>query len=251
MAQKSTFLALAFTLMTAGCNDSHQRADASVDGATDCTGASPSCFPADSCCSAGATGVASCVGGTWTCTAGQSLDCYPDPCVMDGDAGARDAGIDAGPVAECTSPTQCVVVPASCCGSCGAATADDMIAVAQDAQSSYRMSVCGETGCPACFRQQDPSLFATCQEGSCLALDMRTSPLSTCSSDADCELIAADCCGCEAAFIAINHANEAEYRSMVCNPVADCPPCGPQTPPDGTSAICDTSVGHCAVFQGG
>ncbi len=230
----------------AGCAVSHDGSDgavlddAGIDSGTTC-GAVRLCYPPGGCCGPRDGQVASCVDGAWTCPPGQSFECDPS-CVAD-------AGSD---VSSCAAPADCVVVPMSCCGSCGAATPDDMIGVSRDAQDRYRSVACeGGMICPACAQEQDPALIATCAGGSCLAIDLHTSALTACTSDADCVLRPADCCGCDYSFIAIGSASEDEYRTLVCDPRADCPPCGPPSPPPGTSAVCDPVTHHCAVFAGG
>ena len=74
-------------------------------------------------------------------------------------------------------------------------------------------------------------------------LDLTRSPLSTCESDAQCEVVARDCCECGAsAWVAVRASAADSYRARVCMPDQDCPECIGQ--PMGTAYCRD---GHCAM----
>ena len=162
--------------------------------------------------------------------------------------GGTDATTDSGaPVwASCTDNGQCMVISASCCGSCGQPTTDDMIAVNRDHVSDYRGGSCDGIGCPACFMEPNPNLIATCDAGTCRALDVSTRPISSCSADSECTLRAPSCCACSSsAPIAIRADAEADFQSLVCVGDEVCPECVPAFP--DWSAACIT--GHCTGLQ--
>ncbi len=194
----------------------------------------------------GAPPVPECCGYGPTCPPGRRLGCEQQ-CSFGPDGGLLE-GVDAGPLKACATSADCVVVPSSCCGTCGAATADDMIAVSRDSAANYRTSVCAGTSCPACAPQQDPFLFASCGSGGwCAAFDLQAS-VATCGTDADCELRPADCCGCSSRFIAVARASESEYLRWACaGDTSGCHSCPPPTPPSGAAAACDTTTHRCAI----
>lgn len=151
--------------------------------------------------------------------------------------------------ASCVSPTECSVVPVSCCGQCGSATSGDLIAVRTDEASAWRTTACGggPFACPECATMQDPYLVATCTLGNCAARDLHVDPLTECTTDADCTLAPATCCACGeiglGAAIAYNPA-AGSLAQLICDPRADCPPCVPTF--TGIEARCD--AGRCAVM---
>lgn len=163
-----------------------------------------------------------------------------------GDDGSTD-GYDA-----CSVPSDCLVVPASCCGSCGAATRGDAVAVSTSRASAYRASVCGgDFGCPACFMEPDPTLVATCDAGRCVVVDLTTHAATECAAASDCRVRAVECCECgatitESTVVAI--ANGAAFEALVCDPGTGCPECAPVYP-DTFGATCD--AGHCAMIFAG
>jgi len=155
----------------------------------------------------------------------------------------------------CTASSECIVVPASCCGSCGAATRGDAIAVSTSRASAYSTSVCPDgAACPACFMEQDPTLVATCEAGHCALVDVLTEPYAACTDDADCKLRSSDCCECggdvsSAGLISIRADGEGAYMDTVCDEGASepCPECAPTYPADAAAA-CDVAAGHCHVL---
>jgi hypothetical protein len=163
---------------------------------------------------------------------------------------STDSIADAPDYARCAQPGSCVVVAASCCGSCGAAVPSDMIGVELSQVSAYRTATCAPgTGCPACFAQQDPFLQAFCTAGRCEAVDLRTDTSTQCATDADCVLRYASCCepctGSSEGLISLRADRVPSYREKVCAADATCPKC-PTRYPDGARALCDTT-GHCTV----
>ncbi len=182
-----------------------------------------------------------------------------------GDSGvtdaARDTGIadtGGGGISDCTAPSDCVVVPVSCCGSCGAATRGDAVAIHVDRRSDHQTIACGGgmAACPACYSPQDPSLIATCNAGTCEVVDLLVDPISECVDGMDCRLRTQSCCECGGdttmeGLIAIPRTSEEAYMTLVCDdgPMAGCPECAPLYPMEA-SAVCD-ATGHCAVVWGG
>ncbi|MGZ3422938.1 MAG: hypothetical protein ACXVEF_05970 [Polyangiales bacterium] len=158
---------------------------------------------------------------------------------------------DAAPdYARCALPGSCIVVAASCCGSCGAAVPSDMIGIESSQLSAHRSSVCTPgTGCPACFMRQDPFLQAFCTSGRCEAIDLHGDALTECATDADCVLRYESCCGrCDASpegLIALRVDRISSYREKVCAPSATCPECVTRYP-DSARPVCDATK-HCNV----
>jgi hypothetical protein len=171
-----------------------------------------------------------------------------------GTDGAPDGG---GDYSACTLSSECVVVPASCCGSCGAATRGDAIAVNMDELSAYRTSVCGEMmGCPACYMAQDPTLVATCDAGRCEVVDLRAEDLTSCMVDTDCQVRTHDCCECGGdvsleGLIALPLASYGDLMDLVCDEGSSepCPECAPVYPMEA-SGVCDDD-NHCAIEWAG
>ncbi len=130
---------------------------------------------------------------------------------------------------------------------CGAASPGDMIGVRIDAEATYREGVCAMMACPDCAARQDPDLIATCNAGACEAVDLHSSPITRCTTSADCELRQDDCCSCSGTFLSIATAHDGDFQSLVCGagPVA-CPPCVEHMPPPGVIAVCD-GTHHCAM----
>ncbi|MDQ3031274.1 MAG: hypothetical protein M3Y87_02580 [Myxococcota bacterium] len=169
----------------------------------------------------------------------------------DGGDAAPDARSDAR-WDECTVPSECVVVPASCCGSCGAATRGDATALNRAHLGAHRSSVCTDGfGCPACFSEPDPTLLATCEANRCIVVDLQTHAATECTTPADCRVRAVECCECGASItpstvVAISSASALE--DLVCDPGTGCPECLPDYP-STFGATCDD--GRCvAVFAG-
>lgn len=161
------------------------------------------------------------------------------------DGGARDSSGGGA----CSTASDCTLLPASCCGSCGAATASDMTAVPNDEVEDNRARACrGGMGCPECFMEQDAFLLAVCAAGTCEARNLRADALTECAVDDDCQLAPRDCCACgvlgRSEVVAFNPAR-GSYAELVCDPRADCPPCVPFL--DGLRAQCVS--GHCDVTE--
>lgn len=146
----------------------------------------------------------------------------------------------------CAAPTDCVVVPRTCCGRCGAAVPGDAIAIQEAWLAEHQGYPCeGGEGCPDCFAETEPTLFATCRRSLCAVVDLRATPITACRADADCVVTHAACCSCPASpAIALHRAREPAYRRLRCGsgPVP-CLACAAPAPA-GVAACID---GRCVV----
>lgn len=148
----------------------------------------------------------------------------------------------------CSASSDCIVRSASCCGQCGAATREDMVAIAKAQASDYATAVCGSSyGCPACYMAQDARLIATCEAGHCKVVDLAAHDATSCSQASDCRIRTNVCCECGGPIdvehlVAIANDGEAAFSSLVCDAGQGCPECAPTYPPEVT-ATC--ASGHC------
>lgn len=240
-------LPLLMGLVVLGCSDSHGRDDdASVDGASSCSGPVPAFCPrvraegGPTCCDGVGESAECGPDGAWRCPLGTI-----DVSSCTGSWVADRCGLSA---PECDVPSQCLLRPESCCGSCGAATPDDMIAIPLADQAAYVDMVCGggTIGCPECAARQDPYLLATCRDRRCTAIDLHVDPLTECASASDCTLAPLQCCACGLLgmdqVVAFNPAH-GSIGALVCDPDADCPPCVP----DFGSITATCEAGRCVV----
>ncbi len=179
------------------------------------------------------------------------------------DATATDTGgpadtattTDLGVPRDCAMAGMCALVPRSCCGRCGVATATDQIALPRDSVGKYRELACtsdgGGIGCPACASPPDPELQAFCRGGACVPVFVPTDDVSSCSSDADCVPVHGICCGpCdgERTLVAINRSKISEFNSQICDPRVDCAAC-PTPSPVKSTVRCDASTKHCVIAR--
>lgn len=150
------------------------------------------------------------------------------------DAGARDAGFDAGTMAgtACSHATDCVIAARSCCGNCGAPADDDVIALHREDEPAYRDEVCDGMPCPGCFLPFPTNLYADCVESRCVVLDIYdpANGFNTCEDDAECALRTTECCECgatpsESSLVAIRADRRGEFSALVCEPETGCPEC--------------------------
>lgn len=178
------------------------------------------------------------------------------------DSAPNDVGADA-PVGECTTPTDCVLLPESCCGSCGQPSRSDIESVPRSGVDAQRAMACAEpVACPACEGQPDPTLLPDCSMSTCTVLDLNPPAgpapgLSACESDADCIIRAAACCECgatitEETVVALN-AGIRGYEAFVCEGDIGCPECAPAYP-DNLVARClgdggDGAAARCTVVN--
>jgi hypothetical protein len=173
--------------------------------------------------------------------------CVASACALDSGDGTHpppDAGGNA-----CTKTSDCTVVPLSCCGSCGAATVGDAVAIPHSRAAEHQQLACGGVmGCPPCFGEDDPNLTATCVAGQCQLVDVRDEPtITACAAPSDCKVRLAGCCACrEVVFdrvLAIRNDAEGAYQDLTCDPGFACPECDPALEP----AFPDCQSGRCSV----
>lgn len=155
----------------------------------------------------------------------------------------------------CNETADCVLVSATCCGTCARPTLADVTAIRVDQVAEHLEQVCDEdTACPDCLGQENPNLFAVCEEGRCQAVDLTEHSASECTTPDDCILLPDACCECGAAnypenTVAIHRDRTSEFVTSQCaqeglgEPVA-CDTCT-WSPSYGTSSGC--SLGHCTV----
>lgn len=168
--------------------------------------------------------------------------------------GGESTGKKTAPAQEdCESNADCVVVPQSCCGTCGSATRDDAIAVKVERSDEYRADACETAGrCPACAAVvEDPRLLGVCVARRCEVVRLHDHPVAYCASDAECQIRTRDCCPCggETApgrMIAIRKDGESYYSDIVCDEGQACPECAPVYPAEvtarcGSNAYCEAS----------
>lgn len=159
--------------------------------------------------------------------------------------GAGGSGGTGGGYDVCSKSSECVIRPASCCGQCGAATRDDIVALSSSRVTAYQTATCGDTsGCPACYSPQDATLIATCDAGHCKVVDLRTHAATACGAASDCRVRTNVCCECGGPTD-IEHiiatSSESELSPLVCDGQA-CPECAPIYP---SEVVVDCLNGHC------
>ena len=194
------------------------------------------------------------------------------PSVPDADSG-RAAGVDAARPeckrsvlgqsarrASCTRDDQCLLRPAACCPPCGALSAQQVRAV-----DSGDDVLC-TSNCPACASGFPSGLSAECVNRRCVVVETRCdvttksscprvrppkllrrvmpAALASCSADAQCALMAEDCCYCGVAsgdqVIAVDRRKNAR-----CKTKGGCPDCLSEGIDDSLQAAC--VGGRCRV----
>ncbi|MDW8247366.1 MAG: hypothetical protein RMJ84_12410 [Sandaracinaceae bacterium] len=154
----------------------------------------------------------------------------------------------------CSSHDECVIVPASCCGDCGAATVNDFLGVHRDDVEAVRMAACRQNpGCPECIRSHhDAVLFGRCTgDGRCTGINVLELPWTACTDNSDCELRSRDCCACGLIqpehLIAINKNMQRDASAFLCGrpPEQDVACLCAQTFPPNHRAACVR--GRCVV----
>ncbi|MFO0762234.1 MAG: hypothetical protein U0359_37690 [Byssovorax sp.] len=153
----------------------------------------------------------------------------------------------------CTGPGQCTLAGNACCSPCGGPELADLDGVNREKLDVHFKAVCPDpVPCPKCAIFLEPNFAAFCVSDACKALDVRTSAVSACEADADCQLRYTGCCeacgGTPEGLIALNKASLSTYAQQVCAPDQDCPACAPIYPAE-YSAVCNASK-HCEVKQG-
>jgi hypothetical protein len=155
----------------------------------------------------------------------------------------------------CDVNSDCIVRSESCCGSCGAATRSDALAINKAQAAQYADMACdGDKGCPACAPLFiDPTLTATCRKGRCELVDLQKDAVTRCNSDDDCKIRTPDCCECHGdsapgRLLGIASTAERDYAALVCDDAQACPECAAIYPPD-VEVSCNAAR-HCATHDG-
>ncbi len=151
----------------------------------------------------------------------------------------------------CNENAACVLAEPGCCAGCGAQTLDDMEPINRANEQAFFDATCAEDipACPECVPAVNPELFAHCETGQCLGVDVATAAWNQCTADADCTLrVGTDCCeSCSDAdptnLIAVPLTG-GDIEALVCDFDGGCPPCAPQYPKEAT-AMC--MLGSCRV----
>lgn len=164
--------------------------------------------------------------------------------------GAGQGGVD---WTACGTSDTCVLEPAVSCIGCEPVPLSSYTAVNSTYAGDYLRSLpqveCVSLPCAAFTPDQlgTPNYYATCTQGHCQAVDIRTSPLSACSSSSDCYVRAGTtCCGCgNSNWVAAS--NKANMEQVLCAPAAGCAAdCVSEVAPC-LSAFCSNANGHCAL----
>jgi hypothetical protein len=167
-----------------------------------------------------------------------------------GSVGSGGSGGSAQVFDDCSGPGQCVLAGNTCCGVCGAPAVTDMAAVNNTLFDEYRTYICPmPTGCPECATQLNPNLFAYCEASKCIAADVTMHAFSECTTAADCSLrhgmeCCESCAGDAYDLVALNANGKTEIYQTVCDPLASCPDCAPNYPPEYKA---DCMAGRCVV----
>lgn len=149
-------------------------------------------------------------------------------------------------VTQCAGPNDCEVRPASCCGSCGAATRADAVALNYAYAATYADAVCTGEGCPLCDAEPDRTLLASCQDGTCVVVDLLLDPATQCTTAEECHVRTADCCECGGStnlsdLVAVS--DDSAFEALVCEPMVGCDTCMPTYPAIATECV----DGHCRL----
>lgn len=228
-------------------------------GASACPGAAPSCYAgwsgsSDCCLEPGSP--AECIDGVWAC----SLDLFgAEECArIDPVCEGSDMGPPGGLYDDCGLHADCTLTPNTCCGVCGAPSAEDLAAVDHDREEDYYFDVaCPEARddppiCPDCPSALNPHLVASCDptgfRPACTVVDLAEPRFTGCVADSDCVLRTRRCCPCgdipEYDTIAVS--KDADVDLWVCEADEVCPDCLATYDPS-LIPICES--GRCVVAR--
>ncbi len=153
----------------------------------------------------------------------------------------------------CNDPNDCVLVPRSCCETCGEPTPMDVTAITRGSEEALSASLCGPDPmpCPVCATTPNPSLFAACDDGQCKAVDLREDEASQCETEADCQVRPAACCECGAGtgadqIVAVNPEKADAFEASLCPEEVACAECAWEAPNE-VSVAC--AGGHCELID--
>jgi hypothetical protein len=183
-----------------------------------------------------------------------------------GGAGAGGAIVDATvpDMFACTGPGQCTLMANRCCAPCEPAALSQYVGVNNKSVAAYKASLdCGMIACAPCLAPSEPSQINTpqfaaiCQANKCTAVDVRTTALSRCTTNAECHLrwgtgCCEGCSGVTGGLVAISA--PAELRAVMCSEITvACLPCVPTYPANVTARCMPATSGiiqHCGVVYG-
>lgn len=201
----------------------------------------------NACCEQGTGGVSAQGGSAGQASAGESGQGFGGSLPEGGTAGQSGSGGEPADYTSCSVDGQCVVVPETCCGVCGAATPTDMRAVNYQYREQEQAFRCSQgMACPDCEATEFASLTAVCDEGTCRAVDLTQDPMTECTLDEDCHLHTAECCECggELEWL-VSVSDVGAYSELVCEDGAICPACVPDY--DSTGMVARCSQGRCVT----
>jgi hypothetical protein len=141
----------------------------------------------------------------------------------------------------CEDGSECMLIPRTCCGTCGAATAKDVRAVNTDWFETGARSECAGQSCPDCHDSNAHQLVAVCEKKTCKVLKLDELPLTRCKRDDECATRPVGCCGGEAIAVRKDQLERLSERMCGKNGVG----CGRMMQPALPAAIC--LKGRCAV----
>ncbi|HVU05004.1 MAG TPA: hypothetical protein VHE30_24815 [Polyangiaceae bacterium] len=148
----------------------------------------------------------------------------------------------------CDVPSDCVIVPDSCCGTCGAATRTDMRVVTRQ----YFLAGndrCANSTCRECFQTTDPTLVATCRSGRCAIVDLLADRATACTTGEDCTFRSSQCCGYGSTDTVVSLNNDrgsARVDDLVCDTKqTSCDVSRQAVWPTGATPLCEN--GHCRL----
>lgn len=145
---------------------------------------------------------------------------------------------------ECQAPHECALVPRGNCPVCGRPTLNDVRAVGPEELARVRAA---PATCAACETEPNPDLFATCEAGRCVAVDVRQDQVSACDADSECVVTEPDCCACHPGWVAVRAGSQGDFYRRQCGDQPICSPCERHGAPAHLLARC--LEGHCAVVE--
>ncbi len=175
-----------------------------------------------------------------------SPGCYAGPDCSDGDAGV-DGGVD--DLRACNDNSDCALSETTCCP-CGEPEPSEITAVRADRLTAFRGQLCAlPVACPdiACFIEER-RYVATCDAGTCKAVDLTQHASTECEQPSDCNVRTAGCCPCGGEqspgnLVAISDENA--FASLVCDAQLACAQCAPIYPSEATTTC--GAQGHCVL----